>query len=132
MAEPYIPQNELFQLCLERLERIQKTAKQIEEISEMTADQADDESGEWMMLRRECVTASSFGDIAKRRTSSSPAPLVTKLLYGKHYITPAMQYGIDNEPVAREAYIAKQHEHNRTIFVSKTGLHIDCLVSCYY
>ena len=36
-AEPDIPQNELFQLCLERLERIQKTAKQIEEISELTA-----------------------------------------------------------------------------------------------
>ena len=57
---------------------------------------------------------------------------VTKLLYSKHYIIPAMQYGIDNEPVAREAYIAKQHEHNRTIFVSKNGLHIGCLVSCYY
>ena len=66
-AEPDIPQNELFQLCLERLERIQKTAKQIEEISEMTADQADDESGEWMMLHRERVTASSFGDIGKEK-----------------------------------------------------------------
>ena len=131
-AEPDIPQNELFQLYLERLERIQKIAKQIEEISEMTTDQADDESGEWMMLHCERVTASSFGAIAKRRTSSSPTPLVTKLLYSKHYIIPAMQYGIDNEPVAREAYIAKQHEHNRMIFVSKTGLHIDCLVSCYY
>ena len=131
-AEPDIPQNELFQLCLERLERIQKTAKQIEEISEMTSDQADDESGEWMMLRRERVTASSFGDIAKRRTSSSPAPVVTKLLYSKHFITPAMQYGIDNEPVAREAYIAKQREHNRMVFVRKTGLHIDCLVSSCY
>ena len=135
-AEPDIPRNELFQLCLELLERIQKKAKQIEEISEMTTDQADDESGEWMMLRRERVTASSFGYITKRRTSSSPAPLVTKLLYSKHYMTPAMQYGVDNEPVAREAYIAKQHEHNRTIFASKaaskTGVHIDCLMSCYY
>ena len=131
-AEPDIPQNELFQLCLEHLERIQKTAKQIEKISELTADQADDKPGEWMMLHRERVTASSFGDIAKRRTTSSPAPLVTKLLYSKHYITPAMQYGIDNKPVVREAYIAKQHEHNRTVCVSKTGLHIECLVSCYY
>ena len=33
----------------------------------MIADQVDGESGEWMMLRREHVTASSFGDIAKRR-----------------------------------------------------------------
>ena len=73
----------------------------------MTSDQADGESGEWMMLCRECVTASSFGEIAKSRTSSSPAPVVTKLLYSKHFITPAMQYGTDNEPVACEAYIAK-------------------------
>ena len=128
-AEPDIPQNELFQLCLERLERIQKTAKQIEEISELTADQVDDESGEWMMLRRERVTASSFGDIVKRRASTSFVPLVMKLLYGKQCITPAMQYGHHNEPVARDAYIAKQvNEYNRNVFVSKTGLHIDCLV----
>ena len=80
----------IFQLCLERLERLQKTAKQIEEISEMTSNQADDESGEWMMLCRERVTASSFGDIARRRTLSSLAPVVTKLLYSKHFITPAM------------------------------------------
>ena len=54
-----------------------------------------------MMLRREHVTASSFGDIAKRRTSSSPAPVVTKLLYSKHFIIPAMQYGIDNKPLTK-------------------------------
>ena len=74
-AEPDIPQNEyssqIFQLCLERLERIRKTAKQIEEIREMTADEADDKSGEWMMLCRERVTTTSFGDIAKRRKSTS-------------------------------------------------------------
>ena len=82
-AEPDIPQNDLFQLCLERFEKIQKTAKHFEEISELTADQADDESGEWMMLRHERVTASSFGDIVKRRASTSFVPLVMKLLYGK-------------------------------------------------
>ncbi len=106
-AETDIPQIELFQLCLEHLERIRKTTKQIEEISEMTAEQADDESGEWMMLRRKRLTASSFGDIAKRRKSTSVTPLVTRLLYGKWCVTPAMQYGHDNEPVACEAYIAK-------------------------
>ena len=119
----------MFQLYLECLERIQKTAKQIEKISELTADQADDESGEWMMFRREHVTASSFGDIVKRRASILFVPLVMKLLYGKQCITPAMQYGHHNEPIACDAYIAKQaDEYNRTIFVSKTGLHIDCLV----
>ena len=45
-AEPDIPQDELFQLCLEYLGRLKKTARQIEAISKLTADQADDESGE--------------------------------------------------------------------------------------
>ena len=95
----------------------------------MTANQANDESGEWMMLRRKCVTASSFGNIVKRRKSTSFAPLVIRMLYRKHCTTPAMLYGHNNEPVAREAYIAKQRdEYNRTVFVSKTRLYIDCLV----
>ena len=115
----------MFQLCLERFERIQKTAKQIE----LTADQANDESGEWMMLRHERVTTSSSGDIVKRRASTSFVPLVMKHLYGKQCITPAMQYGHYNEPVPRDAYIAKQvDKYNRTAFVSKTRLHIDCLL----
>ena len=117
-------------MCLEHLERIQKTAKQIEEISELTstADQADGESGEWMMLHREYVTASFFGDIVKRRASTSFGSLVMKL-YGKQWITPTIQYGHRNEPVACDAYIVKQaDEYNRTVFVSKTGLLIDCLL----
>ena len=97
-------QNEFFRLCRERLERLHKSAREIEEISELTADQADDESGEWIMLRRERVTASSFGSIVKRR--SSFAPLVSRLLYGKHCLTAAMKYGHYNESVAWEAYIA--------------------------
>ena len=31
--------------------RVQKSAKQIDEVSKLTADQANDESGEWIMLR---------------------------------------------------------------------------------
>ena len=76
-AEPDIPQDELFQLCRERLERVQKSVKQIEEISELTADQANDESGEWLMLRQERVTPSSFGSIVKRKAAF--APLVTTM-----------------------------------------------------
>ena len=62
------------------------------------------------MLRREYVTASSFGSIVKRR--SSFAPLVSRLLHGKHCLTVAMKYGHDYEAVAQKAYIAKQHDNN--------------------
>ena len=37
--------------------------EKVEEISELTANQADDKSREWMMLRHEHVTTSFFGDI---------------------------------------------------------------------
>ena len=119
-AEPDISQDELFRLCRERLERVQKSAIQIEEISELT-------SGEWIMLRRERITASSFGSIVKRKAAF--APLATRLLYGKHYSTPAMKYGQYHEATACQAYITKQHdEYHRTVFVTRTGPHIDCLV----
>ena len=69
------------------------------------------------MLHRECVTASSFGSIVKKR--SLFAPLVSRLLIGKYCLTAAMKYGHNNEAVARKAYIAKQREHQRTVFVTK-------------
>ena len=81
------------------------------------------------MLRQERVTASSFGSIVKRR--SLFAPLVSRLLYGKHCLTAEMKYGHGNEAVAQEAYIAKQREHQRTALVTKIGLHIGYLVSNY-
>ena len=99
-------------MCREHLERLHKSPSEIEEISEISADQAHDETGKWIMLRQERVTASSFGSIVKRR--SSFAPLVSRLLYGKHCLAAAMKYGHDNEAVAQKAYVAKQHEHQRT------------------
>ena len=117
-AEPDNDQDELFRLCREHLERLHKSPSEIKEISELTADQANDESGEWIMLHRERVTVSSFGSIVKRR--SPFAPLVSKLLYDKHCLTAVMKYGHDNEAVAWKAYIAKQHEHQCTVFVTKT------------
>ena len=80
-----------------------------------------------MMLCHKCETASFFGDIVKRKsTSFAPQNAIQKTLYGTCNVT---VYDHNNEPVVREAYIAKQHdEYNGTVFVSKTGLHIDCLV----
>ena len=49
-AERDIDQDKVFQMCSKRLERLHKSASKIEEISEVTTDQADDESGKWIML----------------------------------------------------------------------------------
>ena len=63
------------------------------------------------------------------REENFPLPLSSLNCCSIHCITPAMQYGHNNEPVAHGAYIAKQRdEYDRTTFVSKVGLHIDFLV----
>ena len=51
--------------CILNILREYKTTKQNEKINELTADQADDKSGEWMMLHCECITGSSFDGIVK-------------------------------------------------------------------
>ena len=51
-----------------------------------------------------------------------------KLLYGKQWITPAMQYGHHNKPVAGDFYIAKAKQadkYNRAVFASKTCIQIN-------
>jgi len=82
-------------------------------------------SGEWIMLHQEHVTASSFGSIVKRRAAF--APLVSRLLYDKYCLT--MKYGHDHEATAHEAYVTKQcEEYHSTVILTRTGLHIECLV----
>ena len=76
------------------------------------------------MQRRGHVTASSFGEIVKRRLEY--APLVIRLLYSKAHTTKAMRYGHDNEPKARDLYLKylRKYHHNDAT-VQKTGFHID-------
>jgi len=97
-AEVDVTQEELLQLCREYLQRMKTTDVEVNDIIERTTDQDEDDSGEWFVLRRECVTASSFGEIIKRQKSF--VPLVKKICYSKNIQTAAMRYGHDNEPVA--------------------------------
>ena len=76
-----------------------------------------------MKQRHGSVTASSFGVIAKRK--SSFVPLVKRLLYGKHVTTRAMRYGHLHEAHARNAYTKYLLDKHKDATVTKTGLHID-------
>ena len=69
------------------------------------------------------VTASSFGTIAKRK--SSFVPLVKRLLYGKHVTTRAMRHGHLHEAYARNVYTKYLLYKHKDATVTKTGLHID-------
>ena len=123
-AEPDIPVVELLRLCKEHLERLKVSSEDIDNITRSTVDQNDDSSGEWIKQRQGRVTASSFGAIAKRK--SSFVPLVIKHLYGKHVTTRAMRYGHLHEAHARNAY-AKYllDNHHKDATVMRTGFHID-------
>lgn len=71
---------------------------------------------EWLQMRVGCVTASRVADvIAKPKRSTGElacranyrAEIICECLTGRsadHYVTPAMEFGIENEPVARAAY----------------------------
>ena len=127
-AERDLTQDELLRLCREHLQRMKMSVEEINDIIKGTTDQAEDDSGEWFVLRQESVTASFFGEIIKKR--SSFVPLLKKIRYkNKFPQTAAMRYGHDNEPIAREAYAAKlQMEHHSGVVVTRTGFHIDHLV----
>ena len=105
----------------------QVSNEEISHISVRTVDQGDDQSGEWLLQRRGRVTASSFGEIIKRRLEY--APLVIRLIYSKSRTTKAMRYGHENEAKAPDMYLnhlQKYHHNNAT--VHKTGFHIDTQV----
>lgn len=69
----------------------------------------------WLLDRVGCATASRFKDVMDRLKTGKPSAacrsyalqLVTERLTGQpteHYVTPAMQWGTDNEGPARELY----------------------------
>ena len=101
---------------------LQVTSEEINQITIRTVDQGDNQSGEWVVQRRGCVTASTFGDIVRRKAAY--APLVARLLYSKPHRTKAMQYGHDNEPRARDLYCEYLHKFcHHQASVEKTGFH---------
>lgn len=73
---------------------------------------------EWIVHRHGMVTASRVADVmSKRKDGKESAPrkkyktdLMLEVLTGKaaeHYVTPAMEFGLENQPLAAEAY--EQH-----------------------
>ena len=107
------------------------TSDEIDEICIRTIDQGDDQSGEWVIRRRGRVTASTFGEIVRRRVAY--APLVERLLCNKSRTTKAMKYGHDNEPIARGLYCEYLHKFcHHQASVKRTGFHIDYQVCKIY
>lgn len=79
------------------------------------------ESSEWLEIRRKLITASNFGPICKRKSSSNTANLVKNILYKKNlaHVT-SIAHGIEHE---KQALLQLQRQEN--VEISPCGLFID-------
>lgn len=64
----------------------------------------------WYSVRRYRLTASSFGEIYRRKRETPPDALVLKLLQQRQISSVALEWGIQQEPNAVEAY--KKYQKN--------------------
>ncbi|KAK2705108.1 hypothetical protein QYM36_017222 [Artemia franciscana] len=99
------------------LQRLECSTEQIQEIEAATRLQGEDD-GSWCAVRRDRITASWAGTIAKRRTKIV-THLVQKLLYAPSKVTKAMIYGHTFEPVA-----AKKFEESTRFKVERCGFFV--------
>ena len=73
-------------------------------------------------MRKYRITASLFGAVLMRRPETPPDNLVLQIIQPKQFSTPALQYGIDNEKLALQEYVAYQNAHGHPQFtVSSCG-----------
>ena len=85
-----------------------------------TRDQST--SNLWHEERRKRVTASVFGDIVTRRTSTPSAPLVKRLLYATFKGNIYTRHGLSAEPTTVQEYILEKAKNNISVKVTALGL----------
>lgn len=77
----------------------------------MRLNYCEQKSPEWWTEKVGKVSGTRFGQLISSRANRLKFDLLSEKLDGiiieDEYISPAMQFGIDNEPVAREKYIKK-------------------------
>lgn len=100
------------------ISKLVKSKEELESIEKNTILQRD--SGIWMELRRNLITASSFHSVCTRRKKTKSAPLVKNLLYKAHLDTPAIKHGVTSEPIA-----LKQLSIQEDVEINPCGLFID-------
>ena len=102
---------------------LQVSEDKIREIELNTRDQRH--TPLWYSARQYQLTASQFGRILSRKSDTSPDKLVLQLIQRKSFSTPALNYGIESEPLAIKEYVKYQHSHGHPdLMVSPCGFHI--------
>lgn len=80
----------------------------------------------WLRHREGRITSSLFFRVSTLQDSSSPHSLVTEIMGYKHklvgHIPAAIAWGVKNEDVAREMFVAEESIRHDNLTVSKSGL----------
>ena len=127
--QPDISQDELKVLCDEYYAReIVDNSDEAGKIERETRKQSD--SILWYHHRRLRLTASNFGAVAKRRSTTPVANTVKTLLYTKSAATKALRWGHSHEDDARQAYVQFLCKTNDRAAVSTSGLVVDVTEPC--
>ncbi len=118
---PSVPETaELKTTILAFKESLNLPSDKLREIEQNTRDQRH--SDMWFSARRYRITASRFGEILHRRSTTTPDRLVLSILQPKSFSSAATTWGITNESIAIEEYIKYKHEQgNDCITVDPSG-----------
>ncbi|KAL4112052.1 hypothetical protein QTP88_015900 [Uroleucon formosanum] len=83
------------------MEKLMLNSEEIAAIERDTIGQQDND--QWRIQRKSRLTASNFGKVCKLRPTTSRANTVKYILYDIFQGNSATRYGIENEPIARNA-----------------------------
>ncbi|XP_077550683.1 uncharacterized protein LOC144163887 [Haemaphysalis longicornis] len=104
------------------MEKVRITDQESRAIEVATRDQAG--SPLWFLHRKGRVTASLFKDVCRSKRVRCTT-LINKIFTHRQLNVPAIQYGIDNEGVAKERLLAFLQGHHNNARIEPCGLMIN-------
>ena len=120
---PSLPCRPDLQFTIQEFKKsLQISQEEVRKIERNTREQRH--SSLWYSVRRYRLTASSFGEIFRRRTDTTPDALVLKLLQRQQISSPAIEWGVQEESHAIEAYKTHQQSNGHPeLTVCPAGFH---------
>ena len=107
---PHLPdQSALQKTVTEFINSLQVTEEQARTIEQSTIEQRN--SPYWFEVRKFRLTSSYFGIIMRRRSTTPVDKLVLRIIRQEKFLSHAIEWGINNESCALQAYQTKQREN---------------------
>ena len=124
LGSPGLPSQQQLALSVHEFKSsLQVSDQRAREIERNTREQRH--SSEWYSVRRYRLTASHFGEIFHRKADTPPNALVVRLLEPRPFTSPAMEWGVNHETEAIQAYIQhQQHSGHHGLTVCGVSFHV--------